>query len=193
MCTGNVCRSPLAEALLREAIGSGAQISSAGVRALAGEGMTPETRRLAGEHGVPPAGVEGHVARQLTEQMLHESDLVLAMAREHRRRVVELDPGRLRVTFTARELERLVRDVPDAEIAEELAGERDPRTRLRLALAYIASLRHLSEPPADPADDDVLDPYGRSGETYEESAAQLVPALEQIARVLRVVLAPDAR
>jgi protein-tyrosine phosphatase len=40
--------------------------------------------------------------------------------------------------------------------------------------------------PSDkPEDDDVIDPYGRSWQTYELSAAQLTPALEQVVRVLQ--------
>ena len=40
--------------------------------------------------------------------------------------------------------------------------------------------------PPTPEDDDVIDPYGRSWQTYERSAAQLVPALDEVVRVLRV-------
>jgi protein-tyrosine phosphatase len=42
--------------------------------------------------------------------------------------------------------------------------------------------------PADAADDDVIDPYRRSWKTYELTASQLVPAVDEVVRVLRIAL-----
>ncbi|MER7796452.1 low molecular weight phosphatase family protein [Microbacterium sp. NPDC096154] len=194
VCTGNVCRSPLAEAILRSRLSEfDIDISSAGIRALVGDGMTEQTVELALAHGVTDENASIHRARLLTEEVLQDVDLVLAMGREHRRYIVEMMPSRLRSTFTIRELARLAADVTDGELHAELEGETDPRQRLRLALAFIASLRHMSDPPADPADDDVLDPYGRSTRTYEISASQLVPAVDGIERIIRIALSPTGR
>jgi len=44
-------------------------------------------------------------------------------------------------------------------------------------------------PLAAPADDDVIDPFGRSMQTYERSAAELDPAVAAVARVFRLSLA----
>ena len=108
VCTGNICRSPLAEALLRERLAPlDVRVSSAGTRALVGYGMTPEAAQLAADYGVPE--VAAHRARFLTEGLLETPDLILAMSREHRRAIVDLAPRRLRSTFTLREFARLAR------------------------------------------------------------------------------------
>jgi len=53
-------------------------------------------------------------------------------------------------------------------------------------VALVASMRGLAPAPADPADDDVVDPYKQPWEVYVESADQLVPALDQVERVARL-------
>lgn len=188
VCTGNICRSPLAEVLLRERLAPlDVRVSSAGTRALVGSGMTPEAQRLAADNGASDAA--SHRARLLTDGLLETPDLILAMAREHRGAVVDLAPRRLRATFTVREFARLARHANDVSIARAVAGAADPRDALRLAMAHVAAMRSEAEPPADASDDDVVDPYRRSWKTYELSASQLVPAVDEVVRVLRIALA----
>lgn len=186
VCTGNICRSPLAEMLLRSRLGSLApRVHSAGTYGLDNAPMTEETQRLAAEHGIPADMTGGHRSRYLTDAYLSSPDLILAMSREHRRRVVELAPARLRSVFTVREFARLAGDASDDEIraAAEAAGA-DAAARVRAASAAVAAQRGMSLPPAHPADDDVIDPYRRSWETYRLSASQLVPAIDQVVRVV---------
>ncbi|WP_396643138.1 low molecular weight phosphatase family protein [Microbacterium sp.] len=188
VCTGNICRSPLAESLLREHLAPlDVRVSSAGTRALVGSGMTPEAQRLADDLGVPDAAA--HRARHLTEGLLRTPDLIFAMSREHRRAIVDLSPRRMRATFTVREFARLARHATDVSISRAVADATDPRDALRLAVAQVSAMRSEVEPPADAADDDVIDPYRRSWKTYELSASQLVPAVDEVVRVLRIALA----
>lgn len=83
VCTANVCRSPMAEAIFR-ALSADAGLSfvahSAGTAALGGEPMTPYAEAALEEIGVDPAG---HHARQVAEGVLEGSDLVLGMTRQH--------------------------------------------------------------------------------------------------------------
>ena len=186
VCTGNVCRSPLAQALLADRLaGLPVVIESAGMRALVDHPMTEETQRLATDHGIRAEVAESHRARLATEPILESADLILALAREHRHGVVDLVPRRLRATFTLRELARLAREATDQELAGEVTGVTDPQERLRLLLAFVSSLRGTIGPPDQPEDDDVIDPYRRSWETYTLSASQLVPAVDDVARLLR--------
>jgi len=103
--------------------------------------------------------------------------------------VAELAPSRMRSTFTAREFARLAADVTDDEIrdAAAKAPTQTPGARVRAAAALIASRRGMVLPPEKPEDDDVIDPYGRSWQTYELSATQLTPALNEVIRVLTTV------
>ena len=83
VCTANVCRSPMAEAIfnaLAEEKGLGWRARSAGVAALEGEDITPNARTALEEVGIYP---EEHRARQVSEAMLGEADLVLVMSPRH--------------------------------------------------------------------------------------------------------------
>ena len=188
VCTGNVCRSPMAELVLQARLPEGARVASAGIRPLDGSPMTPEAAALAVHFGADAAAASTHRARMLTVDDLASPDLVLAMSREHRRATVELAPARLRSTFTIREFARLSRLVADDEIRAAVAGSDADADRVRRAVAAIAAARGRALPPEDPADDDVVDPFGRSSQTYQRSARQLIPAATEVVRVVDVAL-----
>ena len=83
VCTANVCRSPMAEAIfnaLAEERGLAWRAKSAGVAALVGEDITPNARAALDEVGIY---ANEHRARQVNEAMLEEADLVLAMGPRH--------------------------------------------------------------------------------------------------------------
>lgn len=83
VCTANICRSPMAEALfnaLAEDKGLGSRAQSAGVAALEGEPIAPNAREALEEIGVYP---KHHSARQVNARMLEEADLVLTMSPRH--------------------------------------------------------------------------------------------------------------
>lgn len=189
VCTGNICRSPLAETLLRTRLaGLPGAVSSAGTLGLDSAAMTAEAQQLADGLGIPANIVREHRSRQLTDAHLQRPDLILTMAREHRRAIVEMDPARLRTTFTVREFARLAQDTPDAEIVNATGTQITPSDKLRAALQVVAAHRGMTPPPVDPSDDDVVDPYRRSWNTYQRSADQLVPAIDQVVRVVRLAV-----
>lgn len=197
VCTGNICRSPLAAQLLATRLADlGVTVSSAGTRARGGTPMTPEAQALAADRGIPSSLSAEHAARYLTAAHVAAADLVLAMTRDHRREIVELDPSRVRTAFTVRELARLAADVSDDELraaASAVAGSgsavsAEARARFAAALAVVAGRRGLVLPPASPDDDDVIDPYGRSTATYERSADEMAPGLAAVERIVRVAL-----
>jgi protein-tyrosine phosphatase len=81
VCRANVCRSPMAEAIFNALAEDGdlpLRAASAGVAALAGEDMAPNSRAALEEVGIHPGG--RHQARQVSEAMLREAGLVLAMS-----------------------------------------------------------------------------------------------------------------
>lgn len=183
VCTGNICRSPLAEQLLRARLADyPVNVESAGTRGRPAL-MTPDAKRLAEMYGALAGDADEHRARFLTERMLSAPDLILAMAREHRRSIVELMPAKVQVTFTIREFARLAQAANPDDLEEAAQGP-DAKTRLRGILRHLSSLRGRSAPPKDALDDDVVDPFGRSWNTYQLSAAQLVPAVDEVARIV---------
>lgn len=187
VCTGNLCRSPLAAALLADALPRavlpGASTGSAGTRAP--EGATPPRPTLdrARDLGLD---LGGHRARQLVEGTLAGTGLVLAMAREHRRAVVSLVPRVTRVTFTLREFARLSALVDPAQ-ADDALQDVAPDDRLRVAVALVAA-RRGSGPLVGPEDDDVVDPIGLDDATYDLSTRQIVDAVTLVSRYLAPVV-----
>ncbi|WP_288784508.1 low molecular weight phosphatase family protein [uncultured Microbacterium sp.] len=186
VCTGNICRSPLAEVVLRGTLEQlGGRVHSAGTQGLDAAPMTPEAQRLVVAMGADAGAASAHRSRYLTAAHLDSPDLILAMSREHRGRVAQLAPARLRSSFTVREFARLATGIPDADIVSAVASAGpDATARVRAAVAIVAARRGLSAPPDDPADDDVVDPYRRPWATYQLSAAQMSPGLDQVARVV---------
>ena len=88
LCVGNVCRSPLAERLLRQGLPH-VEVSSAGIGALVGNPADETTTSVAHERGV---SLEGHAARQLSQDLMEQSDLVLVLEPGHRREVTAKYP-----------------------------------------------------------------------------------------------------
>lgn len=188
VCTGNICRSPLAEVLLRARLEPlGVHVHSAGTHALVDHAMTEPAQALAVAAGARAEDAAAHRARYLREPLLRDADLVLTMSREHSAHVVRMMPSRVRRTFTARELARWSRivDPEHARAAAESAGE-TPRARFAAVLALLSAER--GPLTAGTADDDVIDPYRRSAETYARSSAQLAPGIDEVERLVRIAI-----
>ncbi len=92
VCVGNICRSPMAEALYRQRFGrrEGTGAASAGIGALAGRPADPVAVELLSARGVD---LSTHRARQLTPELLSEWELVLVMEDAHRREVEAIAPA----------------------------------------------------------------------------------------------------
>jgi protein-tyrosine phosphatase len=179
VCTGNVCRSPLAEALLAAGLGPAGpvRVGSAGIRARAGAGVDP---RMAARSTVP---IPGSAARQLVRHHVAGADLVLTMTRDQRRAVVTLLPAAVRRTFTLREFADLAGLAADSGV---LTPGADPARSLGEVVAGAARLR--ARRPARP-DDDIDDPFGAADDVYDRVALEIRAAVSAIVRAV----APDGR
>jgi protein-tyrosine phosphatase len=158
VCSGNICRSPLAEQLLRARLAGAADrfhLSSAGTIADDGVPMTNQAAALSTQYGGAPAG---HRSRLLTAVQIESADLVLTATRAHRAAVVSLVPRASRYTFTLKEFAALV----DSLDHEDLASLTDPASVIEAAAAQRGYAQH--------DDDDIEDPYRRSDDVYERVA-----------------------
>lgn len=165
VCTGNVCRSPMAELLFRGWVDPAADVtvSSAGTHALVGTGMDTSSAYALEHLGIDPSV---HRARQFEVWMAASADLILTAARAHRDLVISALPSAFRRTFTMKEFVRLVEDLPHMH---------DPRE----VVAAAAARRGQALPPEDPEDDDVRDPYRaalRHAKTIAEEITDTVQA-----------------
>jgi protein-tyrosine phosphatase len=157
VCTGNICRSPMAEHLMREGLRQrlgdrvdAFVIESAGTWGHTGSAMEPfalSTLAALGHDG------SAFQARELVAEHVAAADLVLGATREHRAAAVVLQPRAAKRTFTLREFDRLLSVVDPATLP---AG--DPEARARALVAAAAAQRGLVRPDR-PADDDLADPY----------------------------------
>ena len=187
VCTGNICRSPLAETVLAARLTDpDVRVHSAGTQALVGHGMPEEARRLAEHHGADPARIAAHQAQLLTEALVDDADLVLAMSAEHSTAALRLSPRRLHRTFTVREFARLAATLDDGVLRSVARGAGTARSRFAALVQAVSDQRGVA--PRAVGDEDVIDPYRRSAEVYAQSAEQLVPALDQVERVVRIAL-----
>jgi len=168
VCTGNICRSPLAEYLLRHTtqhLELALDISSAGTGAMTLGHPPQEIVAQGKEWGFD---LSGHRPRQLDESLITSSDLILTAERGHRAAVVELVPTASRKVFTLRQFARISASLLDSN---EQAPEISSNLSLLLQLTEeIADHRALTPPPASLSDDDIPDPYLRNQRIYDESA-----------------------
>ncbi|THD96000.1 protein-tyrosine-phosphatase Etp [Shigella flexneri] len=88
VCTGNICRSPIGERLLRKRL-PGVKVKSAGVHGLVKHSADATAADVAANHGV---SLEGHAGRKLTAEMARNYDLILAMESEHIAQVTAIAP-----------------------------------------------------------------------------------------------------
>jgi protein arginine phosphatase len=122
VCTGNICRSPLAEALLVRALKDrtmdGVMVGSAGTGAWDGAPASEGAYLVGLERGLD---LSGHRARLLTRELVEQADLILTMARHHRARVDELG-GEGRVFVLG---EYAGREGDEAEVSDPFGGDLD--------------------------------------------------------------------
>lgn len=173
ICTGNICRSPIAEGLLRDALhrrfGERApDVSSAGTSGLEGSGAMPESVQAVAELGID---IGGHVARRLTPAMADRSDLLLCMSSEHRDKLAARSDRDDRA-FTLKELVRLLETLPAAapDQGPDIVSER---------IAAANSARRRGAVPLS-RDDDVADPLGQPLEAYRAIAWELETWIERL-------------
>jgi protein-tyrosine phosphatase len=101
VCTGNICRSPFAEYLLRaELAHTGISVQSAGTEAVVDSPIESTTAELLRQRGLH---APSFAARQFARAMIEDADLVLTMTRTHRARVLEECPAALKRAFTMKE------------------------------------------------------------------------------------------
>ncbi|MEV6859383.1 hypothetical protein AB0M44_00050 [Streptosporangium subroseum] len=175
VCTGNICRSPLAERLTRAVLGPcpALQVISAGTHAEVGTRMAERARRVLIRLGGDP---DGFGSRPLTSELVAAADLVLTATTRHRAESVDLHPAATTRTFTIAEFGALVQAVPAAVILHH----EDPVRRARVLVDEARALRGLVrvEQP------DIADPYHGSRRAYRVAGRKIAEALAVPLRLL---------
>jgi glycine hydroxymethyltransferase len=174
VCTGNVCRSPMALGFLRRELdGRGlfdVEVASAGVAGLQESPPTQEAVEAAGEHGVD---ISEHRGARLTRAVIEWADLIVAMAAEHQDAVVRLSPRADRRTFTLKQLVASLR-------ANDPAAIVGPDADLGAAVQRVEARRGEAEPEST-LDTDIADPIGMGLETYRAVAWEIDELIRSLA------------
>jgi protein-tyrosine phosphatase len=174
VCTGNICRSPLADVIMtdrsRRLLGGAVGVRSAGIAA--GRYLSPETIETATEKGLDAETLR---PTQLTAEMLREADLIVTMTRDHAAEVLDFAPEVAEKTFTLKELSTLLASSPASEASTQRDG----------VVARIAELhRRRASAPVSGAIEDVRDPLGLPMEVYREVAADIEAGVDDLVRGL---------
>jgi len=185
VCTGNICRSPFAEILTRHLLlarlgGQAAarfEVGSAGVQAVVGASMHPDSRAELAPWGLDGPAAAGFVARLLVPSMVERADLVLGAGPRHRTSVVECSPAGLAVAFGLREFARLAGRVDPALLPDE------PVERAHALVDHVRHRRGM-EPPASPEAELIPDPMGRPRAAHHEAAVLIRDAVEVIVQAI---------
>lgn len=99
VCTGNTCRSPMAEAILKNKRLPNVEVRSAGIYALEGGEMSENARVVLAEENIQ----HQHVSEQINQQDVEWADLILTMTSAHKDMVLRLFSQAHEKTFTLKE------------------------------------------------------------------------------------------
>lgn len=144
VCTGNVCRSPMAEGLFRAAMkGRGDyRVISAGLGAVDGQPPSTNAVLAARELGID---ISAQRSRMLTRELVDEADYIFGMTHSHIETVMMLYPQAAEKTFLLREFDETL-DVFEKDISDPIGGSLEIYTICRDQIEQgIASIQRFLE------------------------------------------------
>jgi glycine hydroxymethyltransferase len=153
VCTGNICRSPMAEGLFRHVTRdrAGYQAMSAGVGAVNGQRPSPEAIQALQELGID---ISGQRSRTLTPDLVERADYIFGMTQGHVDTIALLHPRAAEKTFLLREfddtLEGFEKDIPDP-IGETLDVYRECRDKIEQGICSMLRYLDQATPPREKA------------------------------------------
>jgi low molecular weight protein-tyrosine phosphatase len=182
VCTGSVCRSPIAERLTRleldQRLGEDADritVHSAGTWGHIDAPMEAHAATVLTEYGADPEGFRGS---ELLDEHVIEADLVLTATRDHRAQVISMGHAAGLRTFTLKEFTRLVQAIDPATLPDGGVVER--------ACALVraaAALRGWLQAPSAEADE-VFDPYGAPVTVFRHIGEEIHTAIDPVVTAL---------
>ena len=115
VCTGNTCRSSMAEGLFKDMLKSLGKdneisVSSAGIYAMNNQSAS-ENAIIAMKNNL--VDISNHRSKQITMEMIEESDIILTMTNGHKQAILQASPGMNSKVFTLKEFVGLDGDIAD--------------------------------------------------------------------------------
>jgi protein-tyrosine phosphatase len=162
LCTANICRSPMAAALLTRrlaVLGSEVRVRSAGLLA-AGQRPPAEAVRAMADYRLD---IGSHRSSRVCANDIQSANLILAMSRDCLRHAVVLEPAVWSRAFTLKEVAR----------RSDATGQRPAAESVTAWLARVHEGRSRSDLLGNCPEDDVADPIGGPQRAYHRTAAVL--------------------
>jgi protein-tyrosine-phosphatase len=179
VCTGNTCRSPLAEGMLRHMLQReqiDAEVRSAGVSAVSGSPISSHSSAILKEAGIQ----DNLTSRALDQTDIEWADLILTMTMGHKATVIHRHPYAVEKIFTLKEF---VEDDPDmlaaAEVREKLAVDLQMKQALSQPITDEERTR-MARLNRSISDYDISDPFGGSLNTYRITADEIELYLKKL-------------
>lgn len=182
VCTGNTCRSPIAEHLMRSKAahaGVAIEVDSAGVAAAEGIPISEHASIV-----LKNRGIESHEkrAKSVSEKLLQWADVVLTMTMAHKERLIQMFPDAMDHIYTLKEYAQ----ENHSNRHEAKALEQELQMKLAMSKPITEDeKKQLSELVHAFMAEDVLDPFGGSVEVYEETAQELDALLDRVLERLK--------
>lgn len=175
VCTGNTCRSPMAEGILRKLAAERkleVEVSSAGVAAVDGIPISKHARGVLADQGIQ----DELSSKRLSAELVSWADIILTLTGAHRRYVIQSFPEAMEKTYILKEY--VAEDTEQTELRELMAEfEMNKAIGQELEPARLERLRELYQ--AMPGYD-VSDPFGGSREDYDIVAQEITEAIHKL-------------
>lgn len=146
VCTGNTCRSSMAEVIFRDLIEKNKDINqevrveSAGVYAMANQPASAQAIRAMEEEGID---LKSHRSKPLTKEMIDRADIILTMTRNHKNAILQMNPEVRDKVFTLKEYANMglldVQDPFGLPVEEYKESAREIREALEKVIKRIIS------------------------------------------------------
>ncbi|MDO7906510.1 low molecular weight protein arginine phosphatase [Paenibacillus sp. JX-17] len=179
VCTGNTCRSPMAEALLRKLAGErkvSLQVRSAGVAAAHGGSISRHAEAVLRDHDIQ----EQLTSKPINQELVEWADLILTLTQSHKQHVLRQFPQTAGRIYTLKEYAeddaQVLADIEELDslragqaLQQALGRDLDSEERERMVLIRqrIPSF-------------DISDPFGGFREDYDRTAGEIRTALERL-------------
>lgn len=171
VCTGNTCRSSMAEGILKNLCRSvnDLKIISAGISALNGSSAAGKSIEVMKEKEIC---LLDHTSTILTKKIILASDLILTMTLAHKHAVISMMPAAKVKTYTLKEYARKSIESGNSSCFAFFENKLPQKSREERSLL---------------ATDDILDPFGQSIDIYRKTANEIEECLKILCEELRSV------
>ncbi|ABP67121.1 protein tyrosine phosphatase [Caldicellulosiruptor saccharolyticus DSM 8903] len=130
VCTGNTCRSPMAEYLLKDKLKKmnidDIEVESAGLSAFFPQKASKNAVLVMNELGID---ISSHVSRLINEDMIKESNLILTMEKYHKEAIINMYPGVMDKVFTLKEY--VLDSKENLDVVDPYGGDDDKYRKCR--------------------------------------------------------------